>query len=342
MQTSIWASCQSFGNILGALSVTFVLSNNLKIEYSFFINGIYTIMCGILIIFLIPSKPDDNLIHSAANEQSENPNNELIQLNSNNQNPTYNQEKDDFDEESDEYQQLSLQLSYIQILLLPGVVTYMLCFSCLKALNYSLFFWLPLYLDDMLSSHITADNVSMTFDIGQIIGGIVIGLVSDKLIRRSPVLFISMFMATIPIFLFAVDSKSVFVLFCLCLWSGLCIGGPYNLIPSAIAQDLSQISQLKGNKSAIATIAGLINGTGSFAAAILQFLVPVILGGKQSDQAWSKLFVVLGFMSLIGSLVLIRLVIKDIGFITSYPKNLRRTMRTSFRKLSMFPMFRQQ
>eukprot|EP01084_Bolivina_argentea_P251603 422043_1 len=339
----LWSSCQSFGNILGAIAVTFTISNNLDIQYSFFITGFYTIIMGISILFLIPAKPDINLINAAAAEvtqQDENPKNELIQLNKSQAGYTDNT-IDENEEEKDDFNDEFTQLSYIQIILLPGVLTYMLSFSCLKALNYTLFFWLPLYLDDMLSSTIIADNISMTFDVGQIIGGIIIGLLSDKILRRSPILFISMFIATIPVFFFSIDSNNIFVLLCLCFFSGLFIGGPYNLIPSAIAQDLSQISQLKGNRSAIATIAGLINGTGSFASALLQFIVPVILGGKQTDQSWTSLFVVLGFVSLIGTFVLIKLVINDMRFIQSYPVNLKQRMTRTFSRLSTFRLFRQ-
>lgn len=344
----LWSSCQSFGNILGAISVTLILSsnnNNNKIQYSFFINGFYTIFFAIFIIFFIPEKPDINLINCAAQELSqENVNNELIKLNNNNNNNNISYSIDDEEEkEKDEFndESSSSSLSFVEIILLPGVITYCICFSCLKALNYTLFFWLPLYLDDMLTSDIIADNISMSFDFGQILGAIIIGLLSDKILRRSPVLFISMFIATIPIFLFAIDSKSIFILFLLCLLSGLFIGGPYNLIPSAIAQDLSQISQLKGNKSVIGQIAGLINGTGSFSSALLQFIVPVILSGKQTDKSWMTLFIVLGFISLIGTASILKLVIKDLTFISSYPQQLKKTVNNSFRKYS-FRLFRQQ
>lgn len=336
----LWASCQSFGNILGAISVTIVLSNkehSHDIQYSFFIIGFYTIFFAVLTIFFIPEKPDINLINAAAADMNENndnsqiPKTELTQL---------NEQSDDL--ENDQFEQEQVSLSYIEIISLPGVLTYCICFSCLKALNYTLFFWLPLYLDDMLSSDIQADNISMSFDFGQIIGGLIIGFYSDKILKRSPILFISMLIATIPVFLFAIDSKSIGVLFFLCLLSGLFIGGPYNLIPSAIAQDLSQIQQLKGNKSVIASIAGLINGSGSFCAATIQFFVPVILSGKHEDKNWTDLYVVLGFVSLIGTLSLIKMVIKDLRFISQYPVSLKRSVSKSFRKYSSFRLFRQQ
>ncbi len=342
----LWASCQSFGNIMGSWTVTIALSNGWRIHSAFQLIGAYSMAFG-LIILLVPQKPDIHLVHAAAAENesrsksSDHPQRELIALHQSTPQRVYTeQEGDAFDPESmDEIQR---RLSMLQIVWIPGVVTYALCFSCLKALNYTLFFWLPLYLDAMIGDDIVADNVSISFDVGQIIGGVVVGVLSDRVRRRSPVLFVSMLLATVPVFIFAADSKSIAVLFTLCIFSGLFIGGllhfdvsmtqfdwlfvekgPYNLIPSVIAQDLSQMAELKGNASAIGTIAGFINGAGSFCAALLQFVVPVILGGGTEDAAWTTLWSVLGIISLIGTMSLIKIVINDLRYITSYPSKLK-------------------
>jgi OPA family glycerol-3-phosphate transporter-like MFS transporter 1/2 len=49
---------------------------------------------------------------------------------------------------------------------------------------------------------------------------------------------------------------------------GLLIGGPNNIITSAVAADLSEHPSIKGNKRALGTVTGLINGSGSVVAAI--------------------------------------------------------------------------
>ena len=50
---------------------------------------------------------------------------------------------------------------------------------------------------------------------------------------------------------------------------GFLLGGPYNIISSAVAIDLAKQPALKGQKRALATVSSLIEGTGSFGAAIL-------------------------------------------------------------------------
>jgi sugar phosphate permease len=50
---------------------------------------------------------------------------------------------------------------------------------------------------------------------------------------------------------------------------GFFLGGPYNVICSASAVDIAQSPVLKGKKRALSTIASLINGFGSFGAALM-------------------------------------------------------------------------
>ena len=49
----------------------------------------------------------------------------------------------------------------------------------------------------------------------------------------------------------------------LLLINGVLVNGPYSLICSAVAQNLGQHPSLKGAKRAVATVTGIINGTGS-------------------------------------------------------------------------------
>ena len=51
------------------------------------------------------------------------------------------------------------------------------------------------------------------------------------------------------------------------------MGGPANLISGCISADLGSHESIKGNKRAMSTVAGIIDGTGSLGAAIVQYLV---------------------------------------------------------------------
>lgn len=87
----------------------------------------------------------------------------------------------------------------------------------------------------------------------------------------------------------------------MCL-TGVLIGGPSNLISSAISADLGRQSALSANSEALATVTGIVDGTGSVGAAIGQFLVPEI----NTHSGWKPVFyflMVMTFMSFICLLV---------------------------------------
>merc|ERR1711862_289653 len=98
------------------------------------------------------------------------------------------------------------------------------------------------------------------------------GYVSDFFGGRRGVV-IGIFMCTLMGFLgfFAKYSQSpdlgaTTLLVCLgCM--GILVGGPNNIITSAVAADLASHPSVKGNNKSLGTVTGLINGTGSFVAA---------------------------------------------------------------------------
>ena len=54
---------------------------------------------------------------------------------------------------------------------------------------------------------------------------------------------------------------------------GCALGGPASLICAVISADLGRNDKISGNKKALATISGIIDGTGSLGAALGQFVV---------------------------------------------------------------------
>jgi len=110
-------------------------------------------------------------------------------------------------------------------------------------------------------------------------GGIVCGYVSDLYNGRRacviatfmailcPLLWIfSQYMDTLPV---------VWVLILLCVM-GCLVGGPNNIITSAVAADLAEDPSLSGNKKSLGTVTGIINGSGSVTAALGQLAIPVL------------------------------------------------------------------
>lgn len=61
--------------------------------------------------------------------------------------------------------------------------------------------------------------------------------------------------------------------------TGAFIGGPANMISAAITADLGRQEVLAASDQALSTVTGIVDGTGSFGAAIGQVLIPVIQKG---------------------------------------------------------------
>ena len=58
--------------------------------------------------------------------------------------------------------------------------------------------------------------------------------------------------------------------------AGFFVGGAANIISATITADLGQQGPIKGNKEALSTVTGIVDGTGSIGAALGQLLVPII------------------------------------------------------------------
>lgn len=64
--------------------------------------------------------------------------------------------------------------------------------------------------------------------------------------------------------------NSVLIRTSLCMTSGFFIGGPSNMISSAISADLGRQELIQGSSEALATVTGIVDGTGSIGAAVGQ------------------------------------------------------------------------
>ena len=68
----------------------------------------------------------------------------------------------------------------------------------------------------------------------------------------------------------------VLLLLFLLAFMGCLVGGPNNIITSAVAADLADDPSIKGNNKALGTVTGIINGSGSVTAAFGQLAIPVL------------------------------------------------------------------
>ncbi|KAJ1354791.1 hypothetical protein KIN20_011828 [Parelaphostrongylus tenuis] len=74
---------------------------------------------------------------------------------------------------------------------------------------------------------------------------------------------------------------------------GFFIGGPANMISSSVSADLGKCRDLQGNTEALSTVTGIVDGTGSFGAALGQLLIPSV----QAIFGWGAVFY--GFIVMI-------------------------------------------
>ena len=168
-------------------------------------------------------------------------------------------------------------IGFVQAFMLPNVMNYAFAFGFFKLVNYAMFFQLPV----ILSSHFepsTSNIISALYSVGMMPGGIVCGWVSDLYGgRRACVIatFMGVLCPLLWIFAEFMPVIPIYLLLLLLAFMGCLVGGPNNIITSAVAADLADDPSIKGNNKALGTVTGIINGSGSITAAIGQLAIPV-------------------------------------------------------------------
>lgn len=153
--------------------------------------------------------------------------------------------------------------------------------------NYAFFFWLPFYLSGNYHwSEAAANRLSIWYDIGGIFGSVLGGIISDKIGYRTPVIMGMLMISILCLLIYSNLGASQFLNMIVMFFLGASIAGPYNLIVGTISVDLGTQKALRGNKEAMSTVSGLIDGTGSAGSAFGQILIPFV----QDNFGWSRVF----------------------------------------------------
>lgn len=318
----LWSACASVGNIIGALMVSSVLDYGY--DYAFLVPSTVLFAGGILNFFaLVPSPKDVGLPMadedklSPAEEKvydstgsintSQVETDDLHDLEAESEEPLLGSSSNDKISKADSEKAVTLR----EAICLPGVALYSLAYACLKLVNYSFFFWLPFYLANSFNwLESTADKVSIWYDIGGIIGGTVAGIISDRFEKRT-IIVIPMLVLAIPsLFIYSQSPNNLTINGLLMTIVGLFVGGVSNLISAAIAADLGRQGPVAGNQKALATVTGIIDGTGSVGAAIGQLLVPAIQ--KVADGNWVPVFVFFMIMTFLTGVCIFPLFIREV------------------------------
>ncbi|UJR25073.1 hypothetical protein I4U23_006433 [Adineta vaga] len=264
----VWSACASVGNIFGAaLAATFLTYGY---EYAFLVCCVLLICCAIICFFAIIPAPEDIGLGKKENHAVISETTAAVVNDDDNVN-----EETELITKTD--QSTNKPITFWRAWFLPGVFMYSICYACLKLVNYSFFFWLPFYLHSKFSwQESDADLLSTLYDVGGIIGGIVGGLLSDLIGFRSIVVVPTLLLAIPTLFIFSGLPNNKALNGFIMTVTGVFIGGPANMISAAITADLGRQEVLAASDQALSTVTGIVDGTGSFGAAIGQVLIPVI------------------------------------------------------------------
>lgn len=171
----------------------------------------------------------------------------------------------------------------LTLLRLPALWTLGLAYFGLKLIRYSLLFWLPFYLKQFLHySEAQAGYLSLPFEIGGIVGSIVIGWLSDRYFRHSRLKVTVPAMLLLGVALVSyqlLGGRGLVVNAALLAIVGFLLFGPDSLLSGTMSQDL-------GGRAATGRVAGIINGMGSVGA----IFSPLIVAKVSERFGWSTLF----------------------------------------------------
>lgn len=303
----VWSSCTPIGTILGKLSATAALGGGW--QCAFMVMGLSAMASAvILLLFLVSDPYDVQLLRPgearrlAQAQQQRGPAIAASLLNV--QEAASARALASANEEA-------VPLS--TILRVPGVVTY--CIACFfaKLAYYAFVFWLPFYLGKALHYDDTkAGYFSTFFDWGGFTGGIVGGVLIDRLKLRGVVLLAFQACAAPMLFLYfelgmsnmLTDPVNAVILFFL----GFTVTTPYSLITSVMSTDLGRHPCLNGNSKAAATVTAILDGVGSFGA-VLQGLV---IGWISDRFGWGATFLMLMVFAVFSALCLVSPAVKEL------------------------------
>uniref|UniRef100_A0A4W3H5U6 Sugar phosphate exchanger 3 n=1 Tax=Callorhinchus milii TaxID=7868 RepID=A0A4W3H5U6_CALMI len=302
----IWSACASVGNILGAFLVASVLK--FGYEYAFLVTNALLFAGGVVVFFGLLSSPKEVGKYNTTAHRNEYLDQEVRR-------PLMdNSFAEDYCERNHTVQESSTAkpppIGFLQACCLPGVLLYSLAYACVKLVNYSFFFWLPFYLHSKFNwKEEEADRLSIWYDVGGILGGMIQGLISDILHKRAPVLAVSLILAIGALVGYSRKYNVYILNAVLMAFTGFSIGGPSNLISSAISTDLGRQEQIRGHREALASVVGIIDGTGSVGAAVGQFLVSLI----QHKLGWMWVFHFFILMTALTIVCIFPLIVREMS-----------------------------
>eukprot|EP00795_Rhopilema_esculentum_P016289 gene16289-7674_t len=307
----IWNSHVSVGNILGS-AVAGIWSGD-RWGWSFIVPGVIIICVGIIIVLFLVSEPS---YVGIIPERSRMRDSTFVRMNEDMPERVVRNKGRIKSVPSSLSTSLTRSregkaISFIGALRIPGVIEYSLCLFFAKLVSYTFLYWLPFYTKNtviggrIFSSEEAAD-LSIYFDVGGIIGGIMAGFISDKSKCSGITCWVMLVVAAPLLFIFKFyGSTNLTVYIAVMIVAGIFVNGPYALITTAVSATLGNHQSLKGSTKAMATVTAIIDGTGSFGAATGPLLAGLIHG-------WDSIFYLLIGADIFAAILLTRQVYHEI------------------------------
>lgn len=281
-----WSSCASVGDIIGAQfgNLIFILNGSwMDVLLPF---ALFQIIVAVFFFFLVKDSPkeqfakDDVLMKNFSGTDSIS--------------------------EEPKYHKKGIPL--MKAIMLPGVIPFSLNYACVKFLYYGLSMWLPYFLDSRIHKKNLVGVLASLLDAGGVIGSVVCGYVGDRMGYRSPIIVVFLAASLPLLFLFEIGTESIYWLYFIVIpFAGFFIAGSSNIISSAVAADLAQNPDIENKDEAMATVAGIVDGTGGFGAAI-----GVLLMGILSSYNWLYVFLFMIATGILSIACIFHIALRDI------------------------------
>lgn len=282
----LWTCHQYCGDVTAALCTAWVLNNGWSYLYALFLPAVCNFLWGLLTLTLIPDPAEVGIITDEVRIR-------MAKLEQKRAALGAGEHVDDSG---------PTPISYLEAFKIPMVAQYAVAFGFFKLTNYVLFFWLPYFLGKHFDP-VTANLIASLYSVGMMPGGIIVGVVSDWFGgRRASV--IGTFMGCLIVFLaiFAKYSEelSAGALLVMLAIMGILVGGPNNIITSAVAADLAEHPSVRGSNKSLGTVTGIINGCGAITASIGLLAV----GPLQDKFGWGSVWLFLIGCTSTGTLLM--------------------------------------
>ena len=290
----IWNIHTPLGNILGSVIPGLLAGGDWG--WSFFVPAFILLGVAVLIFLFLVSDPSDVGLPQPAHHLTRTSGNDLAPAKA---------------------------ISFWSAFLIPGVIEYSACLFFTKLVSYTFLFWLPFFIrysvqvNGFFLSTEKSAFLSVAFDMGGIFGGIFAGLVSDLLGSRSILCGTMLYLSIPSLFLyFRYGATGIAINIALQFGFGFLVNGPYSLITTAISADLGTHETLRNSVNAKGTVVAIIDGVGSFGAALGPLLTGLLLNNLGYDWV---IYLLMTSCSL-AALVLTRLIFIDVKRLYSFLK----------------------